>query len=289
MGIVFDITHTTSYRYARPVQLGEHRVMFRPRDSHDMRVLATNLEVKPGAQHTRLIQDVYSNSVAIVRPVASAAELTFVCTFTVEHMGSRSLDLPVADHARTHPFVYEDEERIALQHYLQPFYTEGQDEVAAWAKRFTSGVEPTDSRLVLVQMNQAIREEMRYEVRHEEGVQTAAETLKRGAGSCRDFATLMIEAVRQLGYAARFVSGYVHSPQQESGSGSTHAWVQVYLPGAGWIPFDPTNNLAGGSSLIRVGVARHASLAQPLTGTWTGAPADFLGMAVDVQVRKRHA
>lgn len=289
MGILFDITHTTTYRYSKPVEFGEHRVMFRPRDSHDMRVLATNLEVDPPPRHVRLIQDAYSNSVAIVQPVKQAASLSFVCTFTVEHMGSRALDLPVEERARTHPFTYDEEERIALQHYLQPCYPDEEEAIRQWALRFVSGSEHPDTRLVLVQMNQAIREEMLYQPRDEEGVQSPAETLKLGQGTCRDFATLMIEAVRQLGYAARFVSGYVHSPQLQSSSGATHAWVQVYLPGSGWIPFDPTNNLAGGTSLIRVGVARHAGLAVPLSGTWTGAPADFLGMTVDVQVRKRDA
>lgn len=289
MSILFDITHTTTYRYSKAVEFGEHRVMFRPRDSHDMRVLATNLEVDPPARHIRLIQDVYSNSVAIVEPVKLADSLSFVCTFTVEHMGSRALDLPIEEHARTHPFTYEEEDRIALQHYLQPCHPDEQEAIRAWASRFIAGSEHPDSRLVLLQMNQAIREEMQYEPRDAQGVQTPAETLQAGKGSCRDFATLMIEAVRQLGYAARFVSGYVYSPHLQSSSGATHAWVQVYLPGSGWIPFDPTNNLAGGTSLIRVGVARHAGLAVPLRGTWTGAPADFIGMTVDVQVRKRTA
>jgi transglutaminase-like putative cysteine protease len=124
-------------------------------------------------------------------------------------------------------------------------------------------------------------------------VQTPHETLDQRSGTCRDFATLMIEAIRQLGYAARFVSGYLYSPQRDSGSpqylgaGATHAWVQVYLPGAGWTAFDPTNNLVGGTDLIRVGVARHASLATPVSGSWRGSADDYLGMEVEVQVRKR--
>jgi transglutaminase-like putative cysteine protease len=117
--------------------------------------------------------------------------------------------------------------------------------------------------------------------------------LRLQSGTCRDFATLMIESIRRLGYAARFVSGYLYTPwldagpEQVVGVGSTHAWLQAYLPGAGWIPFDPTNNLVGGTDLIRVGVARHASLASPVSGTWNGFPSDYLGMHVDVQVRKR--
>ncbi|MFT3859558.1 MAG: transglutaminase family protein [Aquabacterium sp.] len=289
MSITFDITHTTRYRYARPVELGEHRVMFRPRDSHDLRVLATDLKVDPPPQDIRLIMDAYSNSVAIVTPAPTAQELTFTATFTVEHTGSRALDLPIDPRAQSYPFHYEPEDRVALQHYLQPFYAGKQDKLLEWANQFIDAGGGTDSRELLVRMNQTIRDTMRYQSRDEEGVQTPEETLTLGQGSCRDFATLMIEAVRQLGYAARFVSGYIYSANLEdaSSAGATHAWLQVYLPGSGWIPFDPTNNLIGGTDLIRVGMARHASLASPLSGVWTGAPADYLGMSAQVQVVKR--
>lgn len=289
MGVVFDITHTTTYRYAKPVALHEHRVMFRPRDSHDLRVLATDLQVQPGLVDIRLIQDAYSNSVAIVQPQTPAQELSFVATFTVEHTGSRALDLPLDPRAQTYPFSYSKEDRIALQHYLRPYYGSQQRRLRKWAQQFVAPDGTEDARALLVRMNQAIRDSMSYEVRHEEGVQTPDETLRKQTGSCRDFATLMIEAVRLLGYAARFVSGYVYAAELEraDSSGATHAWLQVYLPGAGWIPFDPTNNLVGGSELIRVAVARHASLAPPLSGSWTGEPAAYLGIEVDVQVRKR--
>ncbi len=159
----------------------------------------------------------------------------------------------------------------------------------AWARDFVG----SDSRQILVDMTRRIRETMKYQPREEEGVQSPRETLELKQGSCRDFATLMIEAVRRLGYAARFVSGYVYTPELEEPSeettaaGATHAWAQVFLPGAGWIPFDPTNNLIGGTDLIRVGVARHASFAPPVSGTWGGAATDYLGMTVEVSVKKR--
>lgn len=293
MSIFFDIEHTTHYRFARPVELGEHLVQFRPRGGHDLRVLATDLIITPEPVDIRLIFDVYSNSVAIVQPATPADELKVVSTFTVEHTGTRALDLPVERRAELHPVHYRDEERIALSHYLMPFYDDPSGRLRAWAEGFLRTDGPSDSREILVAINQHIRDTMQYLTRHEEGVQTPYETLDRSAGSCRDFATLMIEAVRHLGYAARFVSGYLYAPWLDDdasglrGGGSTHAWVQVYLPGAGWIPFDPTNNLIGGTDLIRVSVARHASLALPLKGAWFGYPGDYLGMTVDVQVRRR--
>ena len=288
MPIIFDITHTTVYRYAKPVELGEHRLLFRPRDSHDLRVLATDLKVEPETTGIHMVQDAYENSIALVRPATPSDTVKFTCMFTVEHTGSRALDLPLSPGAQHFPFEYAAEDRQVLQHYLTPFY-DADETLMAWARDFIG----TDSRQILVDMTRRIRETMKYQPREEEGVQTPRQTLELKQGSCRDFATLMIEAVRRLGYAARFVSGYVytpelHAPEETSTApAATHAWVQVFLPGAGWIAFDPTNNLIGGTDLIRVGVARHASFASPVSGTWLGAPADYIGMTVDVSVTKR--
>lgn len=288
MPIIFDITHTTEYRYARPVELGEHRLMFRPRDSHDLRVLATDLQVEPEGAEIRLVIDAYENSIALVQPASPSDTLKFTCLFTVEHTGSRALDLPLSPGAEHYPFEYAAEDRQVLSHYLTPFY-DADESLMAWSRQFIG----PDTRQILVDMTRAIRDTMSYLPRDEEGVQSPHETLEKKSGSCRDFATLMIEAVRRLGYAARFVSGYVYTPEldappdQRAVAGATHAWVQVFLPGAGWMPFDPTNNLIGGTDLIRVGVARHASFASPVGGTWVGAPADYLGMKVDVSVKKR--
>ena len=293
MPVVFDITHTTEYRYHQPVALGEHRVLFRPRGSHDLRVLATDLQVTPEPIDIRLIQDVYSNSVALVRPQSPAAGLKVECSFTVEHTGTRALDLPLNPNATQYPFDYGDEDRFALQHYIAPFYADPTGELTAWARQFVRSDGPSGTRDLLVAMTQFIRNSMRYVARFDEGVQTPYDTIRWQSGTCRDFATLMIEAARQLGYAARFVSGYLYTPWLDGGeavhvgAGATHAWVQVFLPGAGWIPFDPTNNLIGGTDLIRVGVARHASLASPVSGSWNGYPGDYAGMFVDVQVRRR--
>lgn len=284
--MIFDITHTTEYRYAKPVELGEHRLMFRPRDSHDLRVLATDLHVEPQAKDIRLIQDAYENSIALVQPDGTSSTLKFTCEFTVEHTGSRALDLPLSPGAEHYPFEYAAEDRQVLSHYLTPYY-DADETLMAWARDFVS----SDSRQILVDMTRRIRETMKYQPRDEEGVQSPHETLESKQGTCRDFATLMIESVRRLGYAARFVSGYVYTPEldtpDEVAPGATHAWVQVFLPGAGWMPFDPTNNLIGGTDLIRVGVARHASFASPVSGTWTGAKEDYLGMTVVVSVKKR--
>lgn len=295
MPVHYDITHTTVYRYAQPVRFGEHRVMFRPRDSHDLRVLATDLQVTPEAT-VRMIQDPYSNSIALVQPQSEASELRFVCTFRIEHAHTQNLELPLAPSAEQFPFSYTVDEYLDLEHYLRPLHDDPDGKLMQWARQFIRTDGPTGTREMLVQMNQHIRDHFSYTAREEEGTQSPLKTLELGSGSCRDFALLMMEAARRLGIATRFVSGYLYDQALDDakadsgggvvGAGSTHAWLQAYLPGAGWLPFDPTNNLLGGTQLIRVGVARDPRQAPPISGSWVGPPNAYLGMEVTVQVTR---
>ena len=297
MPVQYEIVHTTVYHYKEPVSFGEHRVMFRPRDSHDLRVLATDLEVSPNAI-VRLIQDPHSNSVALVQPLGLALELKIVCSFTIEHASTNNLELPLSPGAEFYPFAYGVEERFDLEHYLRPHHDDPGGKLTAWARQFISTDGPTGTRELLVAMNQHIRENFLYAARDEEGTQPPRVTLQLGSGTCRDFALLMMEAARRLGVATRFVSGYLYDPALDSvldpsgddtetvGAGSTHAWLQAYLPGAGWLPFDPTNNLLGGTQLIRVGVARDPNQAAPISGTWYGQADAYLGMTATVQVHR---
>jgi transglutaminase-like putative cysteine protease len=297
MPIQYNITHTTVYRYSSPVTFGEHRVMFRPRDSHDQRVLATDLQVSPEAM-VRMIQDPHSNSVALVTPLGPATELKIVCSFTIEHAQTQNLELPLSPSALIFPFAYSVEERFDLEHYMRPHHDDPEGVLTHWARQFLRTDGPTGTRDLLVNMNQFIRDHFGYAAREEEGTQSPLKTLKLGTGSCRDFALLMMEAARRLGVATRFVSGYLYDPALDGsggdsgaaaatvGAGVTHAWLQAYLPGAGWVPFDPTNNLLGGNQLIRVGVARDPSQASPISGSWYGAANAYMGMTAMVQVRR---
>lgn len=295
MVIQYNITHTTVYRYRTPVTFGLHRVMFRPRDSHDLRVLATDLEVSPKA-YVRMIQDPHSNSVALVQPMGEATELRIVCSFTIEHVPARLDELALEPSAELLPFAYSLQERLDLEHYLRPHHDDPDGTLIRWAHQFLHTDQPNSTREVLTRMNAHIGQSLRYVARDEEGTQTPLQTLALGSGSCRDYALLMMEAARRLGVATRFVSGYLYDAaldtgeaepgQAVTGSGSTHAWLHAYLPGAGWIAFDPTNNLMGSTQLIRVGVARDPALAAPISGSWYGDAEAYEGLEASVVVRR---
>lgn len=292
----YDILHTTTYRYHEPVRFGLHRVMFRPRDSHDLRVLATDLQVSPLSE-IRLIQDPHSNSMALVQPLEEASELTIVCAFTIEHVPSPTDELQLDPSAEFLPFAYSVQDRLDLEHYLRPHYDDPDGLLIRWAHQFLHSDAPNSTRETLMRMNAHINQNFIYQSRDEEGTQTPLETLARGGGSCRDYALLMMEAARRLGIATRFVSGYLYDAALDAeaqepgdsivGAGFTHAWLHAYLPGAGWVAFDPTNNLMGGGHLIRVGVARDAALASPVSGSWYGQPDAYDGMEVSVKVTRR--
>ncbi|MBR0801632.1 transglutaminase family protein [Bradyrhizobium jicamae] len=285
---LLTIHHKTVYRYTRPVAFGEHRIMLRPRDSHDLRVLASRLVIDPQPMRLRWIHDVFGNSVAIATFDDRAEELSFVSTVTVKHNPAEEFALTPDDPAYFYPFLYDDEEFPDLQQFITPQYGDPNGELSAWALRFLDVQAPTPTFNILSSMTHRIRETFCYRRRHEQGTQHPLDTLQTKSGTCRDYALFMIEALRRLGIAARFVSGYLAGDSGtvhgHVGGGSTHAWVQVYLPSAGWIEFDPTNGIVGTRDLIRVAVARDPRQAIPLHGVYLGAADAFLRMDVDINV-----
>jgi transglutaminase-like putative cysteine protease len=285
---LLTIHHKTEYRYDRPVAFGEHRIMLRPRDGHDLRMLTGKLEITPPPMSLRWIHDVFGNSVAIATFDERATTLTFSSTATIEHSPAEEFALSPEDTAYFYPFTYDNEEFPDLVHFITPQYGDPDGELSAWALNFLDPEGPTPTFKILAGMTHGIRDGFTYRKRHEHGTQHPLDTLQSGAGTCRDFALLMIEALRRLGIAARFVSGYLflqgRRAQNYVGGGSTHAWVQVYLPSAGWIEFDPTNGIVGSRDLIRVAVARDPRQAIPLHGTYLGSADAFLGMDVSINV-----
>jgi len=280
------VNHTTVYRYREPVALGEHRMMFRPRESHDLRLIRSNLLISPRPVHLRWLHDPFDNSVAVAAFDGTATELRFESVVTLEHFDSTQPEYPLEDTAKAYPFRYSDDDFPNLRQALTPCYDNSV--VSEWVLRFLDNAGATPTMQILTNLTRGIQEELSYIRRSEKGVQSPSDTLQRRQGSCRDFAVLMIEAVRSLGIAARFVSGYIFTQHDAglTGGGETHAWMQAYLPGAGWIDFDPTNSIVGNRNLIRVAVAWSPEHVLPLWGTYSGPLNSFIAMEVKVSVNE---
>jgi len=282
---LLTVRHATTYRYSAPVRFGPHRLMLRPRDSHDLRLVGAELTLSPPGK-LRWMHDVFGNSVALVDFDGPAAELSIVSTLAIERYALARLDFAIAPEAESYPFMHSADDRSDLGRLRERHYPD-RGEVEEWARQFILET-PANTFNLLATMNAAMRGSFAYRAREEEGTQTPAETLERRSGTCRDYALLLIEAARALGFGARFVSGYLYDPALDGGAamqgaGATHAWAEIYLPGAGWIEFDPTNALIAGENLIRVAVTRDPSQAVPIGGTFAG-DARYLGLEVEVTV-----
>ncbi len=266
-------------------------MMLRPRDSHDLRLQKASLKIQPRA-NVRWHHDVFTNSVAIADFPEPAATLDIFSTIVVDRYPFTGLKFPIETFAQTIPFSYPVREIPDLGRTIERHYNDPERKITDWARKFLSrDTGSTNTENFLLAVTNAIRSEFRYEIRFEHGVQAPVETLDKGSGSCRDYALFMMEAVRSVGMAARFVSGYLYDPAIDGGSGNavgagaTHAWVQVYLPGAGWVEFDPTNGSYGGENLVPIAVAREPDQAIPISGSFKGDPNDFIDMTVEVTVR----
>jgi transglutaminase-like putative cysteine protease len=280
---ILDVRHTTIYRYGRPVQLGDHRLMLRPRDSHDLRLIETSLNLSPPAS-VRWNHDVFGNSIALASFTGRTTELRIESILRLETFAVRRPAFQIAPEAMSYPFTYSAADRIDLGGLLDRQYPDSADRTGFWAAGFVRG-NPTNTLALLADLNIGVAARVSYQRREIEGTQSPVETLDRGCGSCRDFAVLLVEAARCLGFGARIVSGYLYSPSAATmGSGATHAWADIYVPGAGWIAYDPTNGTIDSADLIRVAVSRDINQSIPIAGSFIGTPDSYLGMRVDVIV-----
>ena len=291
---ILTVRHVTTYDYSGPVRLGEHRMMLRPRDSNDQQLLDATLKIEPHPQGLRWIHDVFDNCVAIANFDGTTTRLRVESNITLKHTPFEEPEAVLEERAKFYPFNYDAEEKADLARAMERHYPDPSGELDLWVRRFLNLGRPTETAGLMMTLTYAIKESLLYERRTAKGTQSPLQTLAARRGSCRDLATLMMEAARALGFAARFVSGYIYVADRDAGErhlggGSTHAWCQIYLPGAGWVDFDPTNGIVGSRDLIRVAVARDASQAIPLHGSYFGSPADEAGMTVTVNVRRRRS
>ncbi len=238
------------------------------------------------------MSDPLANNITVMEFSEPSAELAFMFQFRGVHYGARAVEeFPLEPRAEEVPVQHTPDEWTDLGVFMRPHAEDSDSSVAAWAKSFISDNRDRTTD-VLNRMMDTFHDAFSYNARKAEGTQAPGETLRTKSGTCRDYAWLMIEALRRLGFAARFVSGYLYDAALDGGaagaigSGATHAWVQVFLPGAGWVHYDPTNRITAGYDLIPVAIARHPGQAVPLNGSWFGKAQDYLGMSVNVAVRK---
>lgn len=278
-----SIRHETTYRYRRPVALQEHRLLLFPRGRPDTVVKCCSLSIEP-AHDTTWSEDAQGNTVATVRFPQMSDRLSIIARHEIEHSAELWPIFRVATEAHRFPFDYDFESKAELAPMMEVDEGEHGDPVLDWVDGVLRGPE-TDTLSLLKDVNARLNAGIGYRIRDEEGTQSPADTLRLASGSCRDMAALFIDIVRRLGFAARAVSGYVFDPGSAPGdAGATHAWAEVFLPGAGWIAFDPTSARVGSAGLVAAAVGRRNDRVLPIVGGFAGAPEDFRDMSVDVQV-----
>jgi transglutaminase-like putative cysteine protease len=278
-----QIKHITTYEYAETVTLLPHKLLLRPREGHDIRIESAELIIAP-AHHLQWQRDVYDNAVAQATFLEPASRLSIGSRVLIQHYDDQPLDFLVADYAALFPFQYDAAERVDLGPYLPVIFDQDLPLLSTWLRQFWQSGQVVETYLLLEWINKAIATGFTYQQREEPGVQTPAATLTKRAGSCRDFATLFIEACHYLGLAARFVSGYQYSPTLLQGQGATHAWSEVYLPGAGWKGFDSTSGQVVGNNYIAVAVSRYPEAVPPVSGSFQAVNPQSPVMSVVVEV-----
>lgn len=279
------ISHATTYHYGAQVAFGPHRLMLRPRDSFDLRVIDTAITISPEA-NLRWMHDAYGNSVGLATFAGVSDRLDIVSKLLVQRFGSALPRTRVGPDIESFEISYTPAERAVLQPYLDLAAADPDGALDAWLQDFRARL---NGGHLLRALAHQISTGLTYAVRYDEGTQHPLDTLQMGTGSCRDYAWLFIELARRLGFAARFVTGYIHERSPEGGTmasvvGLTHAWAEVFIPNDGWVEFDPTNDLVADRQLLRVAVARVPEDASPISGSYVGPAGAFLGLSVGVEI-----
>ncbi|MES9852238.1 MAG: transglutaminase family protein [Candidatus Thiodiazotropha sp. L084R] len=265
----YTILHRTFYNFPEQVRLGPHWLRLRPREGHELRIESSSLEISPPAK-LRWLRDAEDNSVIIATFDQPVRQLMIESNVIIQQYNEAPLDFLVSDYAVEYPFEYTSSDLIVLAPYLKRSQSISSGAVKSWIDGVWKVGEKLQSYELLLSLTRRINQTMRYQIREEPGVQSAEETLALGSGSCRDFATLLLEGARELGFAARFVSGYLDTPPSPLDYGATHAWTEVYLPGPGWKGFDPTVGDIVGGDHVSVAVSHSPSSVPPVEGSYVG-------------------
>ncbi len=275
----YKILHRTYYNFSSTVRLEPHTLRLRPREGPELHIESSNLKTTPSST-LRWHRDVEDNSVATATFDELTGQLLIESEVIIKQFNESPLDFLVADYAIDYPFNYQTEDIQVLTPYMKRPTAETSEALVKWIAKFWQPSELIQTYTLLQRLCIHIQQNIGYKLREEPGVQSALETLTLGTGSCRDSAFLFMQAARQLGLAARFVSGYLHSEPSTVNYGSTHAWAEVFLPGAGWKGFDPTIGQVAGTDHIAVAVARQPESVPPIAGSYTGSAKSTLDVGV---------
>ncbi|MBB3660186.1 transglutaminase-like putative cysteine protease [Rhizobium sp. BK650] len=281
-----SIRHRTTYSYRSCVQLSPYRLLLRPREGPELLLQRHQITGSPRGRIS-WTTDVFGNAVATMTFSEPTKQLEIVSRADVELKSEAWPVFDIAARAATYPFLYDDQDWKDLGALRDIQYPDPSGELQQWVKGFVMG-NSTDTLSLLKDLSAGVSNGVAYQARDTEGTQPPLETISLRSGSCRDLATLFAESVRVLGLGARITSGYLHDPARilvgSSAGGSTHAWVEVFLPGAGWITFDPTNRSMGSANLIPVAVARDITQLLPVSGTFIGPADAFQSMDVAIDI-----
>lgn len=279
-----EISHITEYLFPSPVSVLPHRLLLRPRENHNVRIESSLLDIFP-AHTVQWKRDVLDNSVAVVAFLQTTDLIRIASTVVIQHYDENPYDFLIDDYALMHPFVYTASDQTELEPFLKPVYPYDREMVIDWLQE-SGWRQPTQTFTLLHRINQGIASGFSYQIREEQGVQSPGTTLRQRSGSCRDFAALFTDACRHLGLASRFVSGYLFTLAGDARNAATHAWAEVYLPGAGWKGFDPTSGEVTGDRHVAVAVARHPEAVPPVAGDFVGTAQQRPTLSVTLRVRE---
>jgi transglutaminase-like putative cysteine protease len=275
----YKILHRTYYNFSGMVRLGTHHLRLRPREDYELRIESSTLTITPP---TTLLwhRDVEGNSVATATFNLPTNLLAVESEVIIQQYNEAPLNFLVADYAIGYPFTYQSDDKILLSPYMASGVQGTKNLLVEWIANIWKSTDRIQTYTLLHQICTHIHESLSYRVREEPGGQTAKQTLSSATGSCRDFAALFMVAARCLGFAARFVSGYLHAPPSTDSLGATHAWAEVYLPGAGWKGFDPTIGEIAGTDHFAVAVARLPESVPPIAVSFVGTSGSSLDVGV---------
>ena len=263
------IRHVTTYNYPSEVTFLPHTLLLRPREGHHVRIRTSLLRISP-ANNVRWHRDVNDNSVAVVTFQESGTKLQFASEVIIENRDDAPLDFLIEERAAIFPFKYSASESHDLLPFKNLSFPNDEKALKEWSAQFWKAGQTFETYVLLDNINQAITKQIVYRVRETPGVQSPAKTLLKKTGSCRDMATLFIETCRLLGLAARFISGYQYVKGLPIDAGSTHAWSEIYIPGAGWKGFDSTTEKLVDSNYIPIAVTPHPEAVPPISGAFSG-------------------